>query len=231
VKHIRKGREPAALREWRLTQKSSPQNLVYGAIPGDALDKVRDALLREQGYICAYSMMRVASRERGHIEHIVAQSKSRGTDWSVRYDNMIYCYPGKDAPRCEFGAHEKDGKVFQPGELVSPLDATCEVRFAFERDGSVSATTESDEAARKTISILNLDCNALRQARKAAIDSLPMFNPARRRITARQATGLAERVLERDADGKFRAFAVALAQAAARYAKRQAAREAALGPG
>jgi uncharacterized protein (TIGR02646 family) len=229
VKYIRKRREPPVLRDWRLKQKSSPQNLIYQAIPGETLNEVRDALLLEQGFLCAYSMMRIATRDGGHVEHILAQSKTRGTAWSIRYDNMIYCYPGTEAPRCDFGAHKKDGKAYAAGELVSPLDPTCENRFAFERDGSVSVTNESDAAAKNTVLNLNLDCEALREARKAAIDSLPIFRPSERRLTAKQAESLAIKLLEQDESGRFRAFAVALAQVMRRYVRRQAAKEAALG--
>lgn len=228
MKHITKGGEPPELHKWRMDQKTSPQNLVYDAIPGATLDKVRDALLKEQGHICAYSMMRIASRSGGHVEHLLAQSKTRGTELSVRYDNMVYCYPGHEAPRCEFGAHKKDGMEFAPGEMISPLDPSCEARFAFKRDGSVEAANPSDEAANKTLSNLNLDCRALRRARKEAIDSLPIFSSTQERLSAKRAETLARQLLQRDIDGRFRAFAVALAQVAQKYAKRQAAKEAAM---
>lgn len=228
MKFIRKGKEPSALRAWRLKQKSSPQNLVYEAIDGDALGKVREALLLEQGYLCAYTMLRIASPNDGHLEHIIAQSKSHGSDWSVRFSNMVYCHPGKDAPRSDFGAHCKDGRTTSQADFVSPLDKTCETRFVFERDGSVAAARLDDVAARKTIVTLNLDCRLLQQARAAAIGRLPISSATGRRCSAKQAQRLARELLEADAEGKFQTFAVALAQIAARYAIRQAAKEAAL---
>jgi uncharacterized protein (TIGR02646 family) len=225
VKHIRKGKEPAELRSWRLANKSTPQNLRYQNVPKNALEAIRIALLKEQGFLCGYTMMRVDLRK-GHIEHIQAQSLKR--DLQISFSNMVYCYPGDGAPHCAFGAHAKDGRAVEARMFVSPLDPTCETRFTYRENGGVSAANGDDEAAKKTIDLLRLDNNVLVQARKAVIRTLPIFSRSKPHISSRRAARLASNVLFRDADGRFQEYAVVLNQVMARYAKRRAAKEAAI---
>jgi len=226
VKHIRKGREPAELRKWRLANKSTPQNLRYQNVPKTALVAIRIALLKEQGFLCAYTMMRVADLRNGHIEHIQAQSVKR--ELQVDFSNMVYCHPGDGAPHCSFGAHAKDGKALEAGRFVSPFDATCEARFTYLENGGVSAAFVNDEAAKNTIDLLRLGDAVLVKARGAVIRTLPIFDRSKPHISSRHAARLASNVLMREGDGRFREYAVALNQVMARYAKRRAAKEAAI---
>ena len=117
MKYIRKGPEPVRLRQWRVKQKASPQNLFYKNVPTEELAEVRDSLLEEQGWICAYTMLRLASREKGHIEHILPQSRAAASQ--TDYFNMVYCFPGEGAKRCEFGAHKKAGAEVSSATFLS----------------------------------------------------------------------------------------------------------------
>ena len=227
MKHIVKGVEPAELRKWRLANKRTPQNLRYANIPKKALKEVRETLLKEQGYLCAYTMLRIGEPRKGHIEHIVAQS--RDEEMQVQFSNMVYCYPGEGEPRGVFGAHAKDGQDITSDNFVSPLISTCESRFAYAKDGAVAATRADDDVAQRTLAILKLDSRELQRARRAAILSLSIFNRSGLRVPARHAQREAARLLIKDCEGKFREFAVALAQVMTRYAKKKAAKEAALG--
>ncbi len=87
MKFIRKAPEPRLLRQWRLENRRSPQNLSYQNIPSKAKAELRASLLEEQGHLCAYTMMRISTAERGHIEHIFAQSSR--PDLEVAYSNMV----------------------------------------------------------------------------------------------------------------------------------------------
>lgn len=68
--YIRKGTEPRSLTEYR----NQPGATYEGYREKDAL---RDALLEEQGYICAYCMRRI-SKEKMKIEHWKAQNAPDG---------------------------------------------------------------------------------------------------------------------------------------------------------
>lgn len=90
---INKGKEP---QEW--TERRSTPNVKYEAIP-----ELRDALLREQGYICAYCMRRIPATDNGvdttsKIEHIL--SRENHPNLQMQYSNMVICCPG-----CVDGKH------------------------------------------------------------------------------------------------------------------------------
>lgn len=83
---ITKGKEPNSWCEHRLT---------YGATY-EPTEDLRNSLLEEQGYICAYCMRRIPvkdanSNETTRIEHIVPQTT--GTK-EMDYSNMVICCPG-----------------------------------------------------------------------------------------------------------------------------------------
>ena len=224
MKFIRKVPEPRLLRQWRLENQRSPQNLSYQNIPSNAKAELRASLLTEQGHLCAYTMMRISRAQSGHIEHIFAQSSR--PDLEVAYSNMVYCHPGDGAPRCPYGAHCKDGRDVSRDPFVSPLDESCEVRFAFDMTGAVKAQDASDLPATSAIEILRLNDQQLKTARSAAIRQYPIFKRAGAPLTAAEARKLAWRVMARDGGGRFPAFAVAVHQVVLKYAERRAAKEA-----
>ena len=225
MKFVEKASEPAALRDWRLANKTTPQNLSYGSIPKAERDAIRASLLKEQGGLCAYTMWRIGSVDAGHIEHIHPQSQPPASQ-QISYANMVYCHPGAGAERCPFGAHRKDDVVVSAANFVSPLDGTCETRFVFRTNGAVEGRDTGDTTAQEAIETLCLNHKILKLAREAAIRELPIFK--RRTVTASAAKKQAKMALERDRDGMFRPFAVALHQAWSRYADKQTAKEAAL---
>ena len=79
--YIRKGNEPRSLIEHRCT-------------PGadfDGLDKteLRDCLLKEQGYLCAYCMKRIHDEKDTKIEHY----RARNAENQLDYNNLLaVCY-------------------------------------------------------------------------------------------------------------------------------------------
>ena len=59
MKRVIKGKEPSALTAWKAENHDSPQNLDYGNLPGNILEKIKDQMLKEQGYLCGYTMRRL----------------------------------------------------------------------------------------------------------------------------------------------------------------------------
>lgn len=84
---IKKGKEP---REWT----------EYCSTPGvdfEGIKPLREALLQEQGYICAYCMRRIPnpdgnSNEETRIDHIKSQKDY--PDLKLKYNNLVICCPG-----------------------------------------------------------------------------------------------------------------------------------------
>lgn len=87
MRKIDKGREPASWTRYRQTP---------GAVYEPSED-LRESLLKEQGFICAYCMRRIPtkdsnSNETSRIEHILCRQKY--PERQLDYRNMVICCPG-----------------------------------------------------------------------------------------------------------------------------------------
>lgn len=87
MRKIVKSAEPV---EWTAYRRTP--GVGYQAIP-----ELRQSLLEEQGYICAYCMRRIPHRDNNssencRIDHIL--SRKRHDDLKFSYQNMIACCPG-----------------------------------------------------------------------------------------------------------------------------------------
>lgn len=103
MRKIIKNKEPQEWTEYRLTP-----DVDYQSIP-----QLRESLLKEQGYICAYCMRRIPhqdknSNENSRIDHIL--SRDNHPNKKLDYQNMVICCPGaisKDF-HCDKLKSEKD---------------------------------------------------------------------------------------------------------------------------
>jgi hypothetical protein len=68
VRQIFKGEEPAELHRWKIENVETPQVLTYRNMPRA---QVKNQMLREQCFLCAYTMQEISSSGDCHIEHIV----------------------------------------------------------------------------------------------------------------------------------------------------------------
>ena len=224
MRFIEKEAEPSLLRRWKWDNSGLPQTLSYSNIPAEALAELREALLREQGYLCAYTMIRIPSSDKGHIEHV--WPRSRAPKKELEYTNMVYCVPGSDAARGEFGAHCKDDFEVTSDNFVAPTHRACETRLSYDLSGGVKASRETDSAAIQTVAILNLNHKVLVAQREAAIRSQRIFRRAAKPLSAPEARRLAVRVMQRDGANMIAPFCIAIKQVAERFAAQREARAA-----
>lgn len=103
MRKIIKNKEPKEWTEYRLTP-----NVDYQSIPA-----LRESLLQEQGYICAYCMRRIPhkdynSNENSRIDHML--SRENHSDKKLEYQNMVICCPGaiSDSFHCDKLKGEQD---------------------------------------------------------------------------------------------------------------------------
>jgi len=170
MKWIQKKNEPDELTEWR-SSCSSDINLGYDLMRKnhDVVKAVTRSLLEEQGYLCAYTGLRI-DQEKCHIEHLKPQTHCTSYE-KVLYTNIVACYPEPNTNyKLSYGAHKKDHWP-APAEqylFVSPLDPNCESRFIFNLRGQIKSK-DGDNAAAMTITKLGLDHSELEYKRKAAI--------------------------------------------------------------
>jgi uncharacterized protein (TIGR02646 family) len=225
VKHIQKGDPPQALIAWIKGHRDGQKPEFDG--PDFPKQAVRAALLAEQGCICAYTMIAIRppsadrAAEACHIEHIKPQSRSREdgkVEETVEFTNLLACYPGTIGEQHPgFGATKK-GDEWQEAIFLSPLMPTCEKRLKFRLDGTVSATNGTDTQAVHTIDLLGLDCNRLRELRRAAIRAAGLGLDAEEAVSLAEAKRVGQNAKKRRADGLFVGYCIALAAAAEEYA-------------
>ena len=120
---ITKNKEP---KEW--TEYRNTPGVDYQAIP-----ELVQSLLKEQGYICAYCMRRIPTKDKIYkkdgvnfvytnedhrVEHI--KSREQHNDLKLDYTNMVVCCPG------HIGAQDhcdrlKDQRIFRLVQLINNL--------------------------------------------------------------------------------------------------------------
>ena len=135
MRRINKKAEPRAWKDYRTTPGARYQ----------AFDFLVDALLDEQGFVCAYCERRIPHRdapgEEDHrIEHLSSQMKARKErdNSDLDYANMVICCPGnvansKDHYHCD---KAKGNKAL----MISPLSASMMSTIRFTPSGRIIST-------------------------------------------------------------------------------------------
>ncbi|MDE6335882.1 MAG: TIGR02646 family protein [Muribaculaceae bacterium] len=154
---IDKSREPKSWTQHRLTAGAK-----YEATPD-----LRDSLLEEQGYICAYCMRRIPVSDKGtdettRIEHINPQS-GLSREEAMDYSNMVICCPGAMAStskkECHCDRHKGENKM-----SFSPFDQNFINTLSYKSDGTIkSSNVEYDKELND---VLNLNIAILKANRK-----------------------------------------------------------------
>ena len=165
--YIKKGPEPRSLTEYKVLPDATYEGF---------RDKpaIHDALLAEQGHICAYCMCRIYS-DTIKIEHWNAQHAIDGSGMSTALDyrNMLGVCPGnKGAPyrdeTCD--AHRKNKPLY-----INPQDPNMIARIRYQSNGIIYS---DDERINDDLnSVLNLNCERsyLVENRKRAIQTLQQY--------------------------------------------------------
>ncbi|MDO8768038.1 MAG: hypothetical protein Q7K57_04920 [Burkholderiaceae bacterium] len=194
MKKITKEVQPAELTTWREENAEAPQNLSYGlaSFPTKA---VLNALMIEQGYVCAYTLLRVDDQS-AHVEHLKPQTQCKGDDKErensnqpllredIAWSNMVACIPAPNTTvKPPYGATKKD-KWWHVTDFLSPLDVSCEERFEFKADGKMLAKSEDDLAAKRTIEEIGLNDEKLQELRKSAFVRAGIHRRSKEPITS-----------------------------------------------
>lgn len=218
MRSISKGAEPRELFEWKRDNAATPQNLIYGKADFPA-EAIRQALLVEQFYLCAYTMKKLqgeCTRDSCHIEHLLPQARKIAAE-AIDCQNMLACHPASNSKEaCEYGAQFK--KNYDPATepFVSPLSTNVEHHFEFDGNGYVSGLTAD---GRVTVSVLNLNHKALVNDRRAVIQGR-LVPKKGKPLTASAARRLSEEITKPDQNNRLGQFCVAVAQVAVKHAVR-----------
>lgn len=165
MKHVEKHQEPAAFTDWKALANED-WGPTYDDLSGAPKAAVKEALMKEQGYLCCYCERRLIETD-SHIEHFQPQSDPAVDP--LDYGNLLCSCQNrikKGEPR---HCGNLKGDWFDPELLVSPLNPDCEHRFSFEGDGLIKPADQHDRAARETIIRLGLNLPKLNDLRANAI--------------------------------------------------------------
>lgn len=223
MRKIIKYAQPPELKNWRQLAKQVKVNFTYEGLRDDAPVKkaVHIALLSEQGYLCAYTGIRIDEIS-SHLEHVKARVYCTA-DEKTDYQNLVACYP--IGGECEFGAFKKDkwpdyGNPLEVRLFISPLDNQCKSSFDFDDNGYISSRAvnagniSENDPAQTTIIKLGLDHKELNTRRKQAINGA--IRPLGKPLTAEQAQIILAKI-EQPKNGRLREFCFVIEQALGRH--------------
>ena len=214
MKYIRKGRPPHDYIAW-CNQVRDTSNENYACLQNPQKRSLHRALLREQGWLCAYTV-RSVDEGSSHIEHIkpesVCRSERMGLD--LDYKNLVACFPRDGtAGNLRYGAQLKGNWWQNDGvEFVSPLQRNCEARFRFDMDGNINAVHNNSTAV-NTIKVLGLDHKSLTEDRGRVIREFVYGPNGQNPLSPAQAQGAISRICNLNASGRFHEFCVAIRDA------------------
>lgn len=218
MKYINKGRPPRAYVDWCAEVEGTHQ-ADWRNLRSAEKRQVLASMIREQGGLCAYTMRRI-DKYTSHVEHVKPQSRCRADDpgSDLDYGNLVACFPQKK--RCSYGAHRKGGWWEGDGaRFVSPLDPACEHVFRFRLDGGIEAIDDRVDAV-TTIEVLALESKNLTEDRKVAIDEFIYGSTGSDLMAPKEARHTLDRICDRNHDGTFREYCVALRTALEAYLDR-----------
>ena len=164
MKHIVKGNEPNSLQKYRTTTP----NASYSGFP--AASDVREALLKEQGFICAYCMNRISAdlnaqnKPKTEIEHYRSQHRHPKLD--LVFSNMLGVCNGNAGKAKHKLICDKAKSTFdQSNDLtIDPLRIERINQLHYTLEGEIFSLNEviEDDLNR----ILNLNEEALKEERR-----------------------------------------------------------------
>ncbi|MBE9070599.1 TIGR02646 family protein [Leptolyngbya cf. ectocarpi LEGE 11479] len=165
MKYIQKQQEPQSFTDWK-NRANADWQPTYDTLRGAVKNDVKTALLIEQGHLCCYCESSLTDED-SHIEHFRPQH-DQAID-PIDFSNLL-CSCQKYLQKGEpLHCGNLKGCWFDENLLISPLELTCETRFAFTADGHIKPNQAIDAAALKTIEKLGLDIPKLRALRANAI--------------------------------------------------------------
>lgn len=243
MKHIVKNEEPVEFTAWK-DQEAASLELCYerekGAakcawyllpsnepeIPEDGITyfskkMLKDALLEEQGGICAFCMAGLENNHHCTFDHLQPKENNPRNN-TFDYQNLLACCSGivtegaalnykEDLRHCN---NKKEDKTIP----ITPLMVDCESKFLYTIDGVVLPAHENDDQTITTIERLGLNSKILEKRRKDTIyhylyPDVPTedkTNPPRRITKEEAKTKIAE--LSQKSNARFSPFVMAVIQ-------------------
>lgn len=181
--------------EWKQRRLNTP-----GA-SYEATDELRNALLTEQGYICAYCMRRIpvkdqSNSETSRIDHI--KCRAHHESLQLIYNNMVICCPGNIN-----GEEHCDKRKANNSISFTLFTNLLEKSISYStKNGSIKSSNPTwDNELRE---VLGLNNKLLQLNRKSVLDAV-IVNLGKQWKIADLNKALSKWE-EKDQDGKYRAY-------------------------
>jgi uncharacterized protein (TIGR02646 family) len=216
MKYVKKGEEPKSFTDWK-SQENEDWKPSWDNFQAPEKLEVHDSLLREQGYICCYCGMRIATAnsnikpnvDTSHIEHL--KPRKHYPELALEYENLIAsCQAERDKnPPPPIRCGHKKGDWYDEHLMVSPLDGNCQEFFAYSGSGEILPTDNPDkQAAKTTIEKLGLNIDKLIAMRREAIEGVLLAIDG---LTEAEIQQLAQSYNQLDKQGRYTPFCAAIA--------------------
>ncbi len=175
MKRIIKSDPPEWFERWKRDFKAAAgRKATYkNDLPERERRRLREELLKEQGYICCYCMGRL-DIDSSHVEHF--RPKGRFPAEDMEYGNLLASCQGiGEDPAEDHCGHRKDD-WYSP-LMVSPASPEIEGMFRYGLDGTVypSGRDEERRGAKEMIDHLGLNSYYLVRNREDAIEASGFF--------------------------------------------------------
>lgn len=228
MKHIKKKPSPEAFELWKETYeaKNEPYNLAYlyehetgsniwnalrsSAHPQKNYSKaeLKEALVKEQGFICCYCNRAIDIDQQTEIEHFLPKAEFR--KHTFEYTNLFASCNGfqKDPKPKDLCCGAKKGKKMLP---ISPSDEAIINHFDFTIDGQIIGLTA---VGIEIIEILGLNIDKLVRLREVQIKNFlfldPFESPVDDNFKSKEEATYEIKWLESLHEGKYEAFTPAV---------------------
>ena len=143
---IKKGSEPNEWTEYKLTP-----GVKFYAHP-----ELKDSLLKEQGYLCAYCMARI-DKDHMKVEHF--KPRSRYPRLKFSYKNLLACCLGKTQEESHCDTSKGNAEI-----SLSPLSPSCVDTLSYE-SGTGKIKSSNPYYDRELDRILHLNTPIIKQNR------------------------------------------------------------------
>lgn len=127
--YIQKGAEPKRFLQYRYQP-----NARFDDMDADVKIQLREALLKEQGHLCAYCMCRINGTGDVKIEHFAARTQ----DNELEYHNLLAVCKGGEGGA--IAARSCDTKKENRPIFISPLNETDMHRIYYSNNGEIHSS-------------------------------------------------------------------------------------------
>jgi len=180
VKYILKGGSPEEFENWKKKANDEWQPS-WNDFQNPEKEKVKEALLIEQGYLCCYCGMRIENNSYTEIEHIKPRKECIGDEEyrALDFQNFLASCNGstkEPKPREVHCNNARGDKAL----LITPLNQECETKFLYIDGGKVLSENPDDREMDILINrVLMLNAKKIKGARESIIKALESdFNGA-----------------------------------------------------